>query len=365
MSTSYRQIKSNAVTFLEQLRAGADFTFRFSSANRPNLIGSALAVMLGGLLGWLEKFNQEQKKAWADYLNSFQKEDGFFEDINDNNRVPGYTKERFLFHRSRHALFALTTLGYKPKRYFSFLKAFLDPSSLARWTDALDLKNFWDAGNKIMDLGIFLSYEAKVNSDSKAIKAINLLLDICDKNTDPETGYQDAGKSELRNAMAGAMHLYPLYFLWGRQPKYPDKVIKTTISLQQNDGFFAYETGTCGEDCLDYDATSILVNFYYAYNFCHRQIRGALEKLLSVIGKCENPDGGFCCHRRNEQYRFGTFTTQVPIGGSSLWSTYSRILTIALAAKIAKKYSAVGHWNLGNNLMEIWDGGAGQMKTRL
>lgn len=363
MPLSYGQLKSNSIRFLESLRTGHEWVFKFSSINRPNLIASGLAVMLGSLLGWLDEFNAVQKKSWADYLNSFQRKNGFFEDedINDKNRVRGYTKERALLHRTRHCLFALTTLGYKPRHDFLFLEDKLKPASLEKWMSEIDLSNFWDSGNKIMDLAVFLIYRARVNGDQKAETALNRLLDICDRNIDPKTGYQDAGKSQLRNAMAGAMHVYPIYFLSGRKPKHAVEIIKNTLSLQQADGFFAYNPGTCGEDCLDYDAVNILVNFSFFAGSYLDEIKKALELLLSAMDGCVNPDGGFCCHRRNENYYFGTITTEVPMGGSSLWSTYSRLLTIAMATKVLKDHPASGDWNLGNNIMEIWDGGTGLM----
>lgn len=367
MQVSYSQIKNNGINFLENMRVGSGWSFRFSGDNRPNLIASALAVMLGALLGWLDKLSNEEKKSWADYLNSFQRKDGFFEDedISEHNLAPGYTKERALFHRTRHTLFALVTLGHKPKYDFRFLEDKFEPITIEKWTKGLNLSDFWDAGNKIMDLALFLSYEAKVNRNKKAESTVYLLMDLCDANVNPETGYHDAGKSELRNAMAGAMHLYPIYFLWERKPKYPENIIRTTLSLQQSDAFFSYEVGSCGEDCLDYDAVSILVNFYFIAGSYQQETERTLERLLTVIEKCQNSDGGFCCHRRRENYRFGTFSTEVPIEGSSLWSTYSRILTIALATKVIKGHSAAGDWNLGNNIMETWDGGTGQMKVRV
>jgi hypothetical protein len=365
MTLSFDGIRKDANRFLESMRTDQSFLFRFSADNKPNLIGSALAVMLTALLGLNESLTEQEKNDWADYLNSFQRKDGFFEDedISDENRVSGYTKERALFHRTRHVLFALATLGYKPKNDFLFLEDKMKPGAMKKWMDELDLSDFWDASNKIMDLALFLSYEALANESSDAKRALDVLIDICDENTDAKTGYQDAGKSERRNAMAGAMHIYPVYFMWRREPKYPERVLETTLSLQQSDGFFAYETKTCGEDCLDYDAVNIIVNFSFIHNGYDKKIKKSLTRLLDAIESCKNSDGGFCCHRRDENYRFGTFTTEVPVGGSSLWSTYSRILTIAMAGKVLSEHPASGDWNLGNNIMELWDGGSGKMRS--
>lgn len=356
---NYNDLRENTVRFLKHLKGNKPWEFKFSSISDPNLIGSSLAVMLTALIDTLDTFTKNQKKEWADYLNSFQKPSGFFydEDINDQNRVPGYTAQRALFHRTRHAFFALSTLGYPPKYSFHFLNNLMTSSSIRRWMTDLDLSNYWDASNKIMDLCLFLNHEATVRKNQEAKNMIRIILDVCDQNTNPKTGYHDLGKSDLRNAMAGAMHIYPLYFLHKRKPLYPEQVIKTTLSLQQSDGLFGYDPGSGGEDCLDYDAVNILVNFSFITNFMHNEIKECLHKVLKAIEHCSNPDGGFCCHRRNENYRFGTFTTEVSIGASSLWSTYSRLLTIAMSSKVVNNHLASGGWNLENNMMEIWNGG--------
>ena len=357
-------IKARAISFLLSLQGKEIFEFRFSQKNNFTLIASSLAVMLGGLTGWLETLSAGEKKKWADYLNDHQLPSGFFsdDDISDKNRVPGYTQERALFHRTRHALFALRTLGKMPKYQFKFLSPFLEPKEVSAWMRQLDFSNYWDTSNKIMDLSLFLDFEARWFDLVQAKKSIQIILDICDENVDPKTGYHDGGESELRNAMAGAMHLYPIYFMWSRPILYAERVIDATLSLQQSDGLFGYEVGTGGEDCLDYDAVNILVNFSFLTSYKQDLIKRSLEKVMAGLEKCKNMDGGYACHRRSEPYRFGTFTTEVPIGGSSLWSTYSRLITMAMSDQRLNKDKS--SWNLGNNMMEIWDGGTNQMKNR-
>ncbi len=360
---NYGSLNRGAVSFLEKMRGSREFEYSFSPGNKPSLIGSSLAVMLSSFLGELKCLSFERKKAWAESLNSCQLDSGFFsdDDIADQNLVPGYLPERALFHRTRHALFALGSLGYSPKKPFRFIDEFMDQKKLRQWLENQNYKNFWDVSNKIMDLGLFLTHE--VNSGNFGAKeGIQVILDFCDENTDSKTGYQDGGKSELRNAMAGAMHIYPLYFYWKRRPKYIPQVVDSTISLQNSDGFFSYDVGSCGEDCLDYDAVNILTNFYFLTDdpIIKMKIKLCFQKLLDVIPQCINSDGGFCCHRRNEKYRFGTWTTEMEIGGSSLWATYSRLVTIAFATKILQNHPASGDWNLGGkNIMEIWDAGLG------
>jgi len=58
------------------------------------------------------------------------------------------------------------------------------------------------------------------------------------------------------------------------------------------------------------------------------------EKCRAAIIICLNKDGGFSPHRRNETYNFAPLPTLVEPGQSSLWATYGRLLTIAMAGKI-------------------------------
>jgi prenyltransferase beta subunit len=136
------------------------------------------------------------------------------------------------------------------------------------------------------------------------------------------------------------------------------EAIRTTISLQQADGLFGYETGQGGEDCLDYDAIMILSNLSLMDRRHEQAVKTAFQKCLQGIMVCKNIDGGFACHRRNETYYFGTKTTAVAAGKSSLWATYSRLLTIAMIMNHLYPETRPA-WRLGANLLEVWDGGTG------
>src|SRR3990167_7725998 len=102
----YFDLKKNGSIFLNGLKGAVFGEFKFSKDNFPTLISSALAVMLMGLLDKIKELSREKKKKWAEYLNSFQRLDGFYgdDDISPQNLIPGYTEERALFHRTRHVL---------------------------------------------------------------------------------------------------------------------------------------------------------------------------------------------------------------------------------------------------------------------
>jgi len=161
--------------------------------------------------------------------------------------------------------------------------------------------------------------------------------------------------------MAGAMHLYPVYICMKRPILRLEEAIRTTLSLQQPDGLFGYETGKGGEDCLDYDAVMILSNLSLIDSRYEQAVKSVFQKCLKGIMVCQNPDGGFACHRRDETYYFGTKTTAVAAGKSSLWATYSRLLTIAMIMNHLYPETRP-EWRMGANLLEIWDGSTGLMQ---
>ncbi len=284
------------------------------------------------------------------------------EDIAEENLCPGYPKDRALLHRTRHALFALYALGERPLYKFYFLENWLDKGKMRKWYESLNLSDYWNASNMMMDVAIFLMDAAYYNKSEMFGQAVEELLYFCDENINPRAGFHDKGLSEIRNAMAGSMHLYPVYFLMKRPVKKIKKAIQTTISLQQPDGLFGYESGKGGEDCLDYDAVFILSNLSSIDRRFAPTVKKSFLKCLKGIMVCKNPDGGFSSHRRNETYFFGTKTTAVPPGKSNLWATYSRLLTIAMMTNILYPQMRK-EWKMGTNLMEVWDGGTEIMKN--
>lgn len=358
----YAELRENAVRYLLSMREDDTWEFRFSRANPPTLIASCVAGMFAGFLGHAETLTGAERQQWAAHIQRFQNDEGWFEDadIDDDHRLDWYGRDRALFHRTRHALCALPVLGACPVKPLRMVDTWLGSGRMAAWLETLDLSDYWYASNMMMDAFLLLWQAYHSGDCAEAKTAIGELLDFCDEAANPDTGYHDRGLSDVRNAMAGAMHLYPAYFLCGRVPKYAETVVQTTLGLQQEDGLFGYESGKGGEDCLEYDAVLILSNFNFLTPRYAREIEQALRRCQQGVMVCLNEDGGFAPHRRPEAYNFGTRTTTVEPGQSSLWATYGRMLTIAMAGMVLEPEHVP--FVLGNSVMEIWDGGTGRMQ---
>ena len=107
-------------------------------------------------------------------------------------------------------------------------------------------------------------------------------------------------------------------------------------------------------------AALVLANFSFVVPSHHATITAALDKCAAEVRRQRNADHGFPSHRRNENYAFGTKTTVVPVGGSNLWATYSRMMTLAFAAGVAGRRTG---YVTSSNLMEVWDAGTGRAPT--
>ena len=370
-------LRTRAIDWLRSMRCGDTWRFRFSERNPPTLIATACAAMLGKFLGYVDELSDADRSQWAAEILACQQADsGWFDDddIQDGNRtvtmgkdgaMVEYCRERALLHRTRYALCALDALGAAPAHALSIVATTWQGTARMRaWLESLDLSDYWYSSNMMMDAYLMLDVERRRADPGSAahaelLESIAALLDFCDAHTSTETGYHDAGRSELRNAMAGAMHLYPVYFLCGAAPLHPEAVVRTTLSLQQPDGTFAYENDVGGEDCLDYDAALVLANFF-CVDACaglRDTIVAALDRTAAAVRGQVNADGGFPSHRRATQYQFGSKSTTVEVEGSNLWATYSRMMTLAFAAHSAGRPTRLV---TSNNLMEIWDAGTGK-----
>jgi hypothetical protein len=166
--------------------------------------------------------------------------------------------------------------------------------------------------------------------------------------------------------MAGAMHLYPFYWIYERSVKYIDKIVDTTLSLQQPDGLFNPVTGIGGSQCLDYDAIHILSNFYWFFPYRQKDITECLKKAGNALLVNHNPDGGFS-HNRKEPETFGSGSkeTAMKAGQSGLWETYARCLVLAMVSRIVPESSFSGPWHTGSNIMEMVDGLRKPIRSRV
>ena len=239
---------------------------------------------------------------------------------------------------------------------------FLQKGFVSKWLDDLWQQQweggFWAAGNWIMDVAVMLDATWRHFKNTDAFNAIHELLDALDRRQCSRTGYWFGPHDTNREAMAGAMHIYPVYWAYNRQINHLSDAVDNTIQLQQSDGLFDYSIGSGGSQCLDYDAVLVLANGLVLCPEYRQQIRSACSRVLDAIMVNHQPDGSFSDSLQETQRHWATRAAVYFANKGSLWDTYARLMTVAICLEIVTGVPTTNarfehHW------FELFHGGRG------
>ncbi|MBE7557539.1 hypothetical protein HS125_00755 [bacterium] len=180
------------------------FAYAYTSrARQPLAYCSAYAAMARDLAGDLALASEAEKRAWVDYLNSFQCEDGLFRDPafglpDDLSGVPfapdagwdGGIAGWGWWHMTNHILCALDSLGGVAARPIRLLEDFYSGRIvLEDWLAARDWNVAWAVGNEVLNLGAFLLYARDFHHEDRARDLVVRLFDWLDAHQDRATGF--------------------------------------------------------------------------------------------------------------------------------------------------------------------------------
>ena len=270
-------------------------SFSYSPANTiKNLYSTCFGVMCLDLIGELDNFQGKEKI--SEYIKSYQdRETGYFL---DENAIPQsnatHDQEYIFLQLTDFAQLALSALNEKAQYEYVFLEKYKEEKYLERWFFSLNWKNPWLVSNLIMFILNSFIYEEE-NSNQEYI---NNIINFLNKTQNPKTGYWNLGnKVTLHNQMAGAYHFIMYYTYLGLEPNYIEKIVDSTLTIQNHDGLFNYEGG--GGSCDDLDAVDLLcrATFYSEHNI--PKIQNGLQAAYFSLLKNQNADGGFCWAKRN------------------------------------------------------------------
>ncbi len=287
----------DARRFLLGLARG-DGTFRFSPATgASNLLSTCFALLALELLGELPRLALVERKLVRDLIRGLQRSsDGLFVDPRVVNSDLASHDASYLTHQlTDFALMALQALDGSPRYGLGFLKSF--GPSWPRWLEALDWSDPWMASNRIMFLLDFLLFEQEHHSRDTR-DDVTAILDWLDANQDPDTGLWCRGASASRvNQMAATYHFLHFYTYLDRQPHKLERIVDSTLPLQDADGLFTYAGG--GGSCEDLDAVDLLCRCTFYTDHRRHDIEAALGRAYEALWRCQNHDGGFCWARRD------------------------------------------------------------------
>jgi hypothetical protein len=194
------------------------------------------------------------------------------------------------------SLGALDALDRKPDYNLSFLADYSDPHDVDRFLDSLPWVDPWYDSNRVMFVLSALLHEQIWGIDRAP--SITAIIAWLDAHQDSSTGFWNPrGSASLHNQMAAAFHFCLFYTFLDRPLPRAERVINSTLILQQEDGLFCYAGG--GGSCEDMDAIDLLCRASMSTDYRKHDVLAAIGAAKRGLWKAWNHDGGFCWARRN------------------------------------------------------------------
>jgi len=283
----------NVKTFIQSLY-NQDGSFSFAPTNRiSNLYSTCFGVMA---LDLIRGINQIDTQKTTNFIKKHQdKKTGYFI---DKNCIPKdnatHNIDYIKLQLTDFAQMALSVLNNMPNYDYYFLERYKNKDYLKKWFYNLNWKDPWLTSNIIMFILNCMIYEDEKNNKDY----IYFIIELLNKNQNTKTGFWNLdNKVLLHNQMAGAYHFLLFYTYLNKKPNYVQKIINSTLSVQDYDGLFNYAGG--GGSCDDLDAIDLLCRSTFYFSYRKKDIKKALIKSYKPLMGNQNKDGGFCWAKRD------------------------------------------------------------------
>ena len=305
------------------------------------LPGTYNGTMGRALLGGLEGLDSPQRQALTEWILAHRRGDGVF-------RIPGMLDGEVFkkpdlaetwayidFHVTNYCLGAIEFLDPAAVPALQLAQKFLDLQLLKAWLAERDLRDPWQEGNNIVNLGSFLllmAHHGPPACQPRVQAALQALFDWHDRLQEPATGFWGVGQlsDPLRtlHAMAGSMHNYHLWYATGRALAYQDKAVDYCLT----------QPPRIHSACIDVDLADLLVHACWQIDHRRDETRQWLRVLLAELLAFQNPDGGFAdvhdgpgiAPRQQDGWVKGYAEPQ---GLSNTFATWFRWIAIAMIAE--------------------------------
>ena len=342
--TVYSQLRDTVLPFIDSCKYGEETgRFRYSATVEQNtLYSSTYAAMTYSLLDEMANIGENDKKAWADYLNSHQDGDGLYRDPVIYGQ--GWYEDDPLWcgraHLTCHVLTALGCLGHIAEKPLLFLNPYKDKDKLTEWLSRLDFgeRVAW-TGNEIMNIGTLLQYARDFHGDGRAGEAVQVLLEwLSSHHINLESGVWgslDVSDPKRRSeAVQAAYHWWPLFFYDNYPVPYMERAIDTVLQTQNPSGGFGWGIHNprepyCSSACEDIDSIDPLVRMSRMTAYRQSDVTDALIRAQTHVLSNQMPDGGFVFFKGGD---FGYRHKQLfgPADTGAMFPTWFRVLSLAL-----------------------------------
>lgn len=309
-------------------------SFCFTPGLEPTYWASSYPAIVFSLTGILEEIDDEYKKEWLRYLKNGQNpQTGFFnEPITLENQPESeiHKAEDLLWHGATFIIGAMHVLGGRPLHPFSVINQYKEPGEMEKWLENLDWTSPWKAGNWTYDMGCIIGSDFEITGDKRNKTAMDEFFEWHNLNTDHETGWWNPkGNAPLFSQQFGGYHSLMVYWMFDKEVPDPEKMIKSSISLQSSNGSYM-NYGCCG----DMDVIDTIVTLSRQYDICHREVKSSVEKFYPYLLNLWDKDGGFINLKNDYHIDLGWKLHKGEYGRADACSTYFRTYTLSLIDEI-------------------------------
>lgn len=344
-ATVLAELRARTLAFVASCRVEGP-RYRYScQATQPTLYSSCYAALTLSLHDELPALPEDERRAWAEYLNAHQDEDGLYRDpvIFGEGWYVGDPLTCGRAHLTCHVLPALAALGATAPREFALVRKLREPRRLERWLSGLDFsaRVAW-SGNEIMNVGTLLQYARDTHGDDRAGWAVELLLGWLDTHhLDPATGVW--GDLDVRDpvqrshAVQAAYHWWPLYAYDDRPIPCVERALDTVLATRNPRGSFGWGVHNpsdphAGSACEDIDSIDPLVRLGRLTDHRADEVRDALRGAVAWVLSTRLPDGGFP-FVPGRAFSYGHPQLASAADRGAMFPTWFRTLALALAGQ--------------------------------
>lgn len=302
------------------------------------LPGSYNGVNALSLLGGLDGWSPSERAALIDWFERARLPDGRFRiaGMRDADVFkkpdPAETWRYIDFHVTNYTLGAIEALDPARSPELAFAKPLLDPTELGFWLSQRDLRDPWQEGNNIVNLGGFwllMAQHGDAALKARVATALDQLFAWHDRLQEPSTGFWGVGQLSdplrLLHAFAGSMHNFHLWYATGRTLPYQERAVDYCLTLPP----------VIDSACIDVDAVDVLVHGHGLIDHRRPEIECWCLSMLEALLDFQNPDGGFADIREGVRRQDGWVRGyEEPHGLSNTFATWFRWIAIAMIADL-------------------------------
>jgi prenyltransferase beta subunit len=333
-------IRKQTLNFIENMRLKNEPYGRYAyapSQTKPVLYASLYAVLTRHLYNDLSTLTNEEKKEWAEYIKSFQSDDGWFRDPEIDCELAESADWWGWRHMTAHAIMALGCLGVVAEKQFSILEKFKEKDFIEPWFEELHIeKTLSPKMNAHLPsyLVVLLQYARDFQGAKWANVPIQKIIDLLNERIDPITGCWCTGNGQkelINEGVKIAYHFWIFYFYDTLRIKFPERAIDSVLSTQNSYGGF--NNGIINSSaCDDIDSIEPLCRFKNISKYREADIEKALFLSIPWILANMNNDGGFV-FQRGRGFTYGHRKMYSGFNESNMFATWFRTLSLAYIGK--------------------------------